>query len=284
MSEEGKLIPFPGVKLEDDAEASSSAGDVVDQGLAATPVPAEPMKKLSLAEATAALEASAAEARQQAAMDADKQHIRGPQEEQGPQTVKINPKAVITWYDKDGKVTGQESMYRSFTELADYLENAVEVGRSLEDKVEIHLQLIDCFIKPPKEDPDQKPRTKLTIRSGKLGDVIDYLRSKIVEPQAVLLHLQSLVYSLADVSSLKGVIISVVMADARAAGFGFVSESSEVTDQDIQVLGAAAAAQTDMFKAKMKELRKVEFPDESPIVPASPGELLKLTNGRGVKG
>jgi len=246
---------------------------------------AEPKPGLSMAEATAALEASANEARQNAAMEADKQHIRGPQEEAAPQEVKINPKAIITWYNDDGTQNGeQEVTYRSFPCLADHLEKAMELGCTEDTKVSIHLQLLDCFIKPRPEDPDQKPRTTLTIKSGKLGDVITYLRSKTIEPQAVLMNLQAMIYSMADVSSLKGVIISVVMADARAAGFGFVSESSEVTDQDIQVLGAAADAQIEMFKTKMKDQRKVEFPDESPIIAASQGELLKLTNGRGVKG
>jgi len=259
----------------------------------------EPKAAVTPEEASKALEAAAEEGRKQAAMDSTMQHVDGPTvaagdlsaapmqprpEEHETQTVKINPKAIITWYDAEGKVTTQETAFRSFPVLADQLEATLDVGRKEDDKVAIHLQLIDCFIKPQPGDPDQKPRTTLTIKSGKLGDVIEYMRTKTVSPQAVLMQLQAMIYSLADVSTLKGVIISVVMADARAAGFGFLSESIEVTDQDIQVLAAASSAQVDMFKTKMKEKRKVEFPDESPIVAASQGELLKLTNGRGVKG
>ena len=278
MSEEkDNTIVFPGFM----PAVSKKAGEPTDAERAAA---VEAGVEQTVVDADAALAAAAEEGRKEQAMDAERQHIRGAQEEQATTSVKINPKAIISWFDKDGKVTTQDVTYRSFPELADFLDKAIELGTPEDTHVEIHLQLVDCFIKPSPQDPDRKPRTKLTIRSGKVGEVIDYLRAKTVEPQAVLLHLQSLIYSLADVSSLKGVIISVVMADARAAGFGFVSESSEVTDQDIQVLAAATTAQADMFKTKMQETRKIAFEGESPIVAASQGELLKLTNGRGVKG
>lgn len=207
---------------------------------------------------------------------------------QVPQTVQINPKAVITWYDAEGKSVRQESMFRSFPVLADFLEEdamnnhePAKIKEALEQKIEITLQLLNCAIKPPADAEDQTPRTRLTIRSGKVCDVIEYLRKKTVSPQEVLLHIQAIIYSMADVSMLKGVLISVVMEDAKALGFGFVTESAELTDQDVIVLTAAASAQTDLFKSKMREKRKMTFPDDSPIVAATGADIARLRNNPG---
>lgn len=242
-----------------------------------------PIKKPAM-DANAVLEAAAEEGRKAEALKAAEQHVSGAMDEEGPAMVKMNPKAIVTWYDDEGKTTHQEATFRSLPVLAEFLEKAAEAGRPLDTRVSVHLQLIDYFIKPRPEDPDQKPRTTVTIKSGRLGEVIEFLHKKTVVPQAVLANLQGLAYSLADVSTLKGIIISVVMEDARAAGFGLVSESCEVTDEDIQVLAAAASNQAEIFKATMKKKRNMAFPDESPIVAASQGELLKLTNGMGARG
>jgi hypothetical protein len=51
-----------------------------------------------------------------------------------------------------------------------------------------------------------------------------------------------------------------------------LSESCDVTDQDVIVLGETATNQAQMYKDAMKQKRNVTFPSDSPIVtPAQAG-------------
>jgi len=111
---------------------------------------------------------------------------------------------------------------------------------------------------------------KLKIVDARLKDALASLAKRMYPPQAVMERIQIMLSQMAEISSLKGVILTTVFGDAQAAGFGFLSESIEVTDEDIKVLGVSAASQADMFKDAMRKQKNIDFPGDSRII--TPGQ------------
>ena len=105
------------------------------------------------------------------------------------------------------------------------------------------------------------------------AECIENLNARCVPASLALQKLNMMISQLAEMCGLKGIVLTGVFDDAQAVGFGMLSESIEVTDEDIKVLGEAAASQSDMFKDAMRKKRNIQFPSDSKIVSASGGVL-----------
>lgn len=191
--------------------------------------------------------------------------MAAPSDEQ--KVLQVQRKAIIEWKkDPEGEVTVTEEEYRSLAALCGHLMDVLRAAPDREnDYLEIYLQVV-------LEDPAQSPR--LYIAKGKLKEVIVQLRAKCLTANQAVMQLQMLLGHMSEISTLKGVIMTLVFSDAQAGGLGFLTESNQVTDEDIMVLGEAAASQADMFKEKMRESKNIVFPnDKGKVVLAGPGSL-----------
>ena len=175
----------------------------------------------------------------------------------------VGTKAVISWLDADGKEVGAESCPRSMPSILAHLET--QASHDPDDNVKICLRIAE----PGK---DGKPQTaEIELTKGKLADVIEDVRSRVLSPEQALMQFHLAVSKLMDLSCLKGAMITGVFDDGEATGFTVLSESTPVTEVDIKVLGTAAAAQVDDFKHKMRTGKlEITFPDdeEGIVMPA----------------
>jgi hypothetical protein len=161
--------------------------------------------------------------------------------------IKIEQKATIEWYDAEGKVTGSESCYRGNVPLFKYL--ATVRDRKPDEKLCV-------FLNKPEGQPGP---TRLVIAEGTLAEVLEQLQKRMMSPPNAFMQLQLIISQLAEFADLKGIIVTAVFEDAQAVGFGFLSESTEVTDGDITTLVGAAEGQLDMFKDAMRKKRNMQF-------------------------
>jgi hypothetical protein len=176
--------------------------------------------------------------------------------------VKIDAKATIEWLDDDGNSLDPpqtEQVLRSMPCIYKHLK-AIYDKNKLKGEHQVRVCLTG--------DNMHGNQVEVELGRGPLAHVIVATGKRIMPAQIALKQLQVAVMQLADVSELKGVVLTAVLGDGHAAGFGMLSDSIEVTDEDISVLGSAAANQADLFKKQMREKRGVQFPDDSPIIPA----------------
>jgi len=183
-----------------------------------------------------------------------------------PKFVRISTKAIIEWSDLEGNVTSTGEGFRSLSALSGQMSKILEGAPDrAQENVEIYLN------EEPVEGattPEQQVRR--VIVKGKLVEVVEYLKNRAIEPAAAVAQLQTTVGLLCDMSSLQAIILTAVFDEAGATGFGLVSESTEITDECLILLGASAANQADMFKDAMRK-RGLEFPDDSSII--VPGQV-----------
>lgn len=124
-------------------------------------------------------------------------------------------------------------------------------------KTRVYVNAVD------RTDPDTDKPVRHVMGEGTLGEVVMALTMASVHPQVVTNEFMRLCEFFATRSALKGVILTMVFADACPSGFGYMSGYADVTLGDIGVLGASAQAQTDMFKDKMrKDHPLVRFADD----------------------
>ena len=177
----------------------------------------------------------------------------------------VSPKATVNWLDADGKVVETCDVCRSIPSIINYLSEAIIKDEKKADiNVEIFLKLAT--------DGKKAGGTEIhTLANGKAGKIVEILMTKEITPMRAISQLQIMVTQLADLSALKSVIITAVFADAQAGGFGFVSDSSEVTDKDVMVAGTAAANQAEMYKEEMRKRRGIKYAEDNPII--MPGQV-----------
>lgn len=188
----------------------------------------------------------------------------------GPQLVEISQEATLEIYAIPESPDGKPA------DAKPELLSTQQVKRGLFPLFEKLLSMVDeqtanhvAFAYLTAKDKDGNER-KLKIVDARIKDAIEDLGKRIMPPLAVLEKLQLEISKFAEVSPLKGVILTAVLGDAQAAGFGFLSESIEVTDEDIKVLAESAANQVDMFKDNLREQKNIEFPGDSKII--TPGQ------------
>jgi len=175
-----------------------------------------------------------------------------------PDMVKIGSKAIIAWLDDEGKVAGEESSYRSAVELHAYLAKKLDEDPNRKDEqLEIYLSAVS--------DKEDDSKAKFTIAKGKLDEVVATLRDRIIDPVKAMQQLQLVVSQIAELSSMRGIILTTAFAspagETAAAGFGFISESVDVSDEDIKVLATSAENQAELFKDTMRKKKGIEFPN-----------------------
>ena len=175
---------------------------------------------------------------------------------QEQKVLKVHRKAHIEWKTgPEGEIKSTEEQYRSLASLYEYLFGVIKAyPDKANDYLEIYLQVE--IENPGTEEP------RLYIAKGTLEQVLVKLGSKCVTANQVVMELQMMLGHISEISTLKGVIMTLVFSDAQAGGLGFLTESNEVTNADIQVLGEAATSQAELFKEKMREGKGVVFPND----------------------
>jgi hypothetical protein len=178
--------------------------------------------------------------------------------------VRFSPKAKLTWTDQEGKELEVEDCYRSLYALHEHIWGRVRADNEILQRrlsIEVVPMGIDGGEPPALATPEGKP-IKFTIAAGGVEDVLKDIAKRMLSPRHVILQLQAMVQQMADMSGLKGVILTVVCDNAAAAGFGMFTESTEVTEEDRKTLGAAAANQVEMYKDAMWGKHQVVCPDD----------------------
>jgi len=182
------------------------------------------------------------------------------------QVIRVQKKAIIEWKaGPDKEVTETVTHFRSLAALFDLLMGVLMKHPEKEkDYLEVYLQVETT-------DPAQ-PAPKLYIAKGELKEVLIKLRSKCVTAQQAVMEVQMALGHLSEISTLKGAILTVVFDDSLGGGLGFLTESNDVTDNDIMVLAESAAAQAELFKEKMRASKGIVFPSDKGkiIVPGGP--------------
>ena len=173
-------------------------------------------------------------------------------------------KATAVWTKPEtGEVVLTESVYRSLPAILDYVNKSVNKNKELDA---LYLKVnVDT----------EKADTPVTLIEGTPDQIIDYAEKHVISPQSMLHILSDTFAMLTNLSELKGVVITFVVGDAAAGGFGLLSDATEVTDSDIKVLCTAAANQIDQMKEVMRKQKNIVFPDDNNIImPGSnPGGL-----------
>lgn len=185
--------------------------------------------------------------------------INEPKKKPKREMVRIMQKAIVEWTDKEGKVVETYESYRGLVPLAEDICIKAETDKYKDLNVHAYLKTMD----------DIEQRT-FTIIKGTAQDAAQALANKVIDdPRRVLQQLQLVIQQLSEISELKGIIVTAVIGEAQAAGFGMINDAIEVTNEDIIMLGASAANQVDQFKDAMRQRKNVEFPGDSKIVLAT---------------
>lgn len=183
-----------------------------------------------------------------------------PLQEKMPEIVEISTMATFELYAEDGvTVEKTEQIHRGLFPVFKRL-LAIQNDANANRRVFVYLT---C------KDKDDKER-KLKIVDATISSALLSLTERMQPSSLVMERLQLTVSQVAEVSPLKGLIVTAVFGDAQAAGFGFLSESIDVTDEDIKVLGSSAENQVTMFKDKLRKDKRIEFPGDSVII--TPGQ------------
>lgn len=170
----------------------------------------------------------------------------------------IEAKACFDFVDAEGKVIDTAVVYRGAVPLFEFLTNWQKTnpeGSELATKV----AKVVVYLKVPPEVKLKDGRERLVIAEGTLPEVVEILHQRIMPSPAALMKLQATIGYMAEFSNMKGIIITGVFDDAQAVGFGFLSESTELKDGDIEALVSAAEGQLDMFKDAMRKKRNIQF-------------------------
>jgi len=181
-----------------------------------------------------------------------------PDKPEKDEMVKIQQKAIIEWLDDSGNVISSETHWRGAIPLFMHLsDKAREDKESLKRNVRIVLK---------SADPEDKQ--VFVIGEGTLLDVLEKLNNRIIFAPNAMSQLQIIVSQIAELSDLKAIMITAVFGPEtpQVAGFGFTSESTDVTADDIKALASAVTGQIDMFKNKMRKKHNMTFDDDSRII------------------
>ena len=170
------------------------------------------------------------------------------QEEQPKPQVVLSTKALIQFLDADGKVEEERKCFR----------NIPEVIRTAGSKF--------------KDDASRNVRITVPVEDGspsitnQAGDAIDYvlaegtlmeslrtLVSKAIPPHIAISELQKLVSMIADRSELKGIVLTAIFDKGQVGGFGMISSTADVLDEEIVGLMDNAAVQVKEMKDTLKK-------------------------------
>ena len=190
--------------------------------------------------------------------------------------IKIGIMATIEWKNAEGELIETAEEFRSLPALYDHVARKLlkEPDRK-DEQVEIYLTIppeeappteVDAAAKDLSEPPEEPKEHRLVISTGTFEEVATDLAGRVMTPAQAMVQLQMVVSQVAELADLKGIILTTVFGDGQAAGFGFVSESTDVQETDIKVLGSSAANQADLFKDSMRKKRNIEFPGDSNII------------------
>jgi len=172
--------------------------------------------------------------------------------------VAIGDKATIDWLDDEGNVTDSEKIHRSPAAVYPYLSAKLR-DVPCDTKIKVYIDAVDS----------EKDKVQFVLVEGTLEECVTKLAQSSIPARIVMTKLQHMVAQMSEMSGLKCVIITGVFDDAEVGGFGYMSEAIEVTDEDIMVVGEAAASQAELFKDAMRKKRNIQFPSDSTILTAS---------------
>jgi hypothetical protein len=172
--------------------------------------------------------------------------------------VKIGTKATVEWYEDDGEtVATVESVHRGLFPVFLHLMEAKKKHPERSTK------RVFVYITAENEKGIHK---RLKIVDDVLDNALENLGNRVQPSVMAMQKLQMIISQMAEVSALKGIVLTAVFGEAQCAGFGFVSESIEVTEEDLKVLGESAANQADMFKSEIRKNKGIAFPSDSDII------------------
>lgn len=176
-----------------------------------------------------------------------------------PDILEISKMATVEIFGLNGEMIETEQIHRGLFPVFRYLLARRRENADGELRVFAYLTAMT-----------DKGGRKLKIVDATIDEAIASLTERMQPASVVMQRLQLTISQIAEVSSLKGVILTAVFNDSgkgsAPAGFGFLSESILVTNEDIALLGGSATSQLDMFKDAMRKNKNVEFPGDSRIV------------------
>jgi hypothetical protein len=173
---------------------------------------------------------------------------------------KFKSKAFIAWTGADGNTVVYES-YRSLLDVYKYIigmvtdwakANNVDVNAITAD-MPISKTHIRVYLQA------EQGGEELTLADGDIPSVFAALASKLIPPKIAVGEMTRLASFLAECASLKLSLVTSVFGDIGVSGFGYVSDATEVTDDDVKMLVSAAEGQIDMFKDAMRKKRNIVF-------------------------
>jgi len=180
-------------------------------------------------------------------------------------------KAVIEWYDNNGKVIETELCHRGFFPLF------IHLLKKSKAKPELLKSKVSVYLKAENDD-----KARLVMSEGILEDVLKQINSKIILPDEAMAQLQVIISQMCQMADMRGILITAVFGpdDPGVGGFGFISDCTPVENGDITALATAAAGHLEMFKERMRKERNMTFEGDSKIIlptGVSPASTL-LTN------
>ena len=179
-----------------------------------------------------------------------------------PAPVAFEKEASVEWLNDDGTVEKTERVLRSSAELVHHLSKAVTADKSVLDRK------VRIMVKAEEGQPlDKEGKAQTITTEGTVKDVARTLIGATIPSQAVMDNIQDFAAYSLDHSSLKGLVVTAVFGKCQPAGFGLLTSTCTLTDQDIVALITAAEAQVAAFKERVKTLRPhLMFPGESKIL------------------
>jgi len=190
--------------------------------------------------------------------------------------VHIAQKAQIQWLDAEDKITEVEDCWRSQSVLFVTLAKlAQEEIRPLDQKLRVVLLITDEDGKPSTmTDTEGKERSEVVLFApGTLEAALEHFATQAMPPEVVYAKMQGAISQLSEMSNLKAALVTLVFDDAKPSAMVFTADCTEVTDDDIRILGTAGEAFIDEYKTAMRTQRNIEFPGDSSIILTGQGGL-----------
>jgi len=194
-----------------------------------------------------------------------------------PAAVHIAQKARIQWLDEDGNPKEEddsEDCWRSLAALFVHLGRLAESKeRALDSKLRITLLITDAEGSPSTVTNSQgEERSEVVLfEDGTLVEALEHFAGVAMPPPVAYAKVQGAVAQISEMSTLKAAIITLVFDDAKPAGMVFMSDSVEVTENDLIIAGTSAEHFVEQYKKAMRAERGLEFPGDSPIIVPGPG-------------
>lgn len=207
-------------------------------------------------------EDAAAKIRELAEAVANKQ-AQSKEEDQKLGPIIFQPKARIEWLNEAGEVAVKEMCLRSLPEMMKRILSKIPDEAKEDDPSFSQIVRVTAIGNRPGDAKDT-PAREVVKFEGPAIRAVTMLGHSIMAPETVSAYLFQHFERVAELSELKGLLITVVAGDAQIGGWAYLSPLADVTDTDKVTLAEASAAQAAMFKDKLQQqFPQLKFPSDT---------------------